>query len=115
MAAWPANTSNSTKSQILNRSDFNEDMGFVEEEKIPSFISLQNVHLLVPKSNLHLSSIKIHSGPCFKEVTLLLKVSMGFCLQACTHSKCLQRSDEGIGNPGTGVIDDCKLPRGCLT
>lgn len=33
----------------------------------------------------------------------------GLTEKKITHSKCLQRLDEAIRNPGTGVTDDCGL------
>lgn len=71
-----------------NRSDFNEDMVFVKEERF--------IHLFPSKMfiflSLSLTSISTplrYSGPCFKEVILFVKVSMGFAFRhARTANAC---------------------------
>lgn len=83
-------------------------MVFVKEERFIHLFPSKMFIFFVPKFNLHLNSIKILRSMLQKS-DFVCKSEYGFCLQACTHSKCLQRLDEAIRNPGTGVTDDCGL------
>jgi hypothetical protein len=57
----------------------------------------------------------IHQPESFLDFSICLFIFSVFPICINEHYVCLipLRSEEGIGSPGTGVIDGCESPCGC--